>query len=66
MIALAQRGHHMATSPSSATDDEVREQLESIIRAAEEKGVSVEGGYQIRTDDPNRRDWEVQIFELQK
>lgn len=56
----------MATSPSSATDDEVREQLESIIRAAEEKGVSVEGGYQIRTDDPNRRDWEVQIFELQK
>lgn len=49
--------------PSDA--DEFREQLDTLVRLAEDNGVDVEGGWDLSGDD-NRRSRSVEIFEVKR
>lgn len=46
-------------------DDEFREQLDTLVRLAEDNGVDVEGGWDL-SGDGDRPSWSVEIFEVKR
>lgn len=48
--------------PTTETEFDAR--LEALIRAAHDNGITIEGGWAVRTDADDESDWGIEIYEV--
>lgn len=55
----------MTATRAPQTREELEDGLQALIQGAESNGVSVKGGYVIRSEN-HQHDWEIELFEVVK